>query len=45
MVAEVRNLAATAGMSGHRRISERVLDALRTVPRHLFVRRPSAPGL
>lgn len=37
MVAEVRNLAATAGMTRERRLDPAVLDALRTVPRHLFV--------
>lgn len=37
MVAEVRNLAATAGMRSSRRLDPRVLDALRAVPRHLFV--------
>lgn len=37
MVAEVRNLAATAGMTRERRLDPAILDALRTVPRHLFV--------
>ncbi|CAA9525336.1 MAG: Protein-L-isoaspartate O-methyltransferase [uncultured Sphingomonadaceae bacterium] len=39
MVAEVRNLAATAGMTRERRLDPAVLDALRTVPRHMFVPR------
>lgn len=37
MVAEVRNLAATAGLGNVRRLDPEVLDALRAVPRHLFV--------
>jgi protein-L-isoaspartate(D-aspartate) O-methyltransferase len=37
MVAEVKNLAATAAMGADRQLNETVLDALRTVPRHLFV--------
>lgn len=37
MVAEVRNLAATARMGGATRLDPRVLRALGTVPRHLFV--------
>ena len=37
MVNEVRNLAATAGMKGSRRLDPAVLDALGTVPRHMFV--------
>jgi len=37
MVAEVRNLAATAGMKSTRQLDERVLRSLATAPRHLFV--------
>lgn len=37
MVAEVKNLAAATGLGGDRQLDESVLDALRTVPRHLFV--------
>lgn len=40
MVAEVKNLAATTGLCGDRQLDEAVLDALRTVPRHLFVPPP-----
>jgi len=37
MVAEIRSLAATAGLLGDRRLSSKVLDALGRVPRHEFV--------
>lgn len=37
MVAQVRSLAATAGVPDRRRLSPAVLDALGGVPRHLFV--------
>ena len=37
MVAEVKDLAAITGLGGDRQLDEAVLDALRTVPRHLFV--------
>ena len=37
MVAQVRSLAATVGLPDRRRLSPKVLDALRQVPRHRFV--------
>jgi len=37
MVAQVRNLAATAGLPDRRAFAPRVLQALGRVPRHLFV--------
>ena len=37
MVAQVRSLAATAGVPESRRLSPAVLEALSRVPRHLFV--------
>jgi protein-L-isoaspartate(D-aspartate) O-methyltransferase len=37
MVLEARNLAATAGLGNVRRLDPKVLEALRAVPRHLFV--------
>lgn len=47
MVAEVRSLAATAGVPDKRRLAPAVLEALGRVPRHLFVpavMRPFAYG-
>lgn len=37
MVAEIRSIAATAGVSDRRRLSPAVLDAMGRVPRHRFV--------
>ena len=37
MVLEIENLAATVGVPDTRRLDPQVLDAMRAVPRHLFV--------
>jgi protein-L-isoaspartate(D-aspartate) O-methyltransferase len=37
MIATIRNIAATSGLAGHRRLDPAVLRAMDQVPRHLFV--------